>query len=103
MTSKRFFQSVACCLTISTLASAFCLNAAAEQPKADDATLVIEAVGFTDDVGNAMICLLDSEDAFKSADVRKDRKEVKQFFRALQDVRIQVSVNKSTSLPAMIT
>ena len=75
MTSKRFFQSVACCLTISTLASGFCLNAAAQQPEADDATLVIEVVGFTDTVGNAMICLLNTEDAYKAADVRKDRKE----------------------------
>ena len=97
MTSKWFFQSVACCLTISTLASAFCLNAAAEQPKADDATLVIEAVGFTDDVGNAMICLLDNEDAFKLADVRKDRKEEQQFFKAIQDVRIQRNGNDFTA------
>jgi len=97
MTSKRFFQSVACCLTISTLASGFCLNAAAEQPEADDATLVIEGVGFTDTVGNAMICLLNTEEAFKSADVRKDRKEVQHFFKAVQDVRIQRNGNAATA------
>ena len=61
--------------TVALVASGFCLNAAAEQPEADDATLVIEGVGFTDMVGNAMICLFNTEDAFKSADVRKDRKE----------------------------
>ena len=88
MTSKMFFQSVAC-LTISTLASGFCLNAAAQQPQAGDATLVVEAVGFNDAEGNAMICLFDNETAFKAADVRKDRTETKQFFRSVQDVKIQ--------------
>src|SRR5277367_2207196 len=97
MTSKRFFQSVACCLTISTLASGFCLNAAAKQPEADDATLVIEAIGFTEAVGNAMICLFDTEDAFKAADVRKDRTETKQFFRSVQDVRIQGNGSAATA------
>jgi uncharacterized protein (DUF2141 family) len=97
MTSKRFFQSVACCLTISTLASGFCLNAAAQQPEADGATLVIEGVGFADAVGNAMICLLNTEEAFKSADVRKDREEVKHFFKAIQDVRIQFIGNVATA------
>jgi len=98
MTSNRFFQSVACCLTISTLSSGFCLNAAAQQPEADDATLVIEVVGFTDMVGNAMICLLDNEEAFKSADVRKDRKEEQQFFKAIQDVSIQRNGNAFTAI-----
>lgn len=97
MKSKKFFQSVASCLTISTLASGFCLNAAAAQPAAGDATLVIEVVGFTDNVGNAMICLLDNEDAFKSADVRKDRKEYMQFLKAVQDVRIQRNGNDFTA------
>jgi uncharacterized protein (DUF2141 family) len=98
MTSKRFFQSVACCLTIFTLASGFCLNAAAKQPEADDATLVIEAVGFTEAVGNAMICLFDNEDAFKAADVRKERTETKQFFRSVQDVRIQGNGSAATAI-----
>ncbi len=94
---EKVFQSVASCLTISTLASGFCLNAAAAQPAAGDATLVIEVVGFTDNVGNAMICLLDNEDAFKSADVRKDRKEYMQFLKAVQDVRIQRNGNDFTA------
>jgi uncharacterized protein (DUF2141 family) len=98
MTSKRFFRSLACCLTVSTLASGFCLNAATQQPQADDATLVIEVVGFSDTVGNAMICLLDNEDAFKAADVRKDRKEVQQFFKTIQDVRIERDGNAAIAL-----
>ncbi len=97
MPSKKFFQSVACCLTISTLASGFCLNAAAQQPKADDATLVIEVVGFTDTVGNAMICLLNNEDAYKAADLRKDRSETKQFFKSVQDVKIQRNGNANNA------
>jgi uncharacterized protein (DUF2141 family) len=97
MTSKRFFQFVACCLTISPLASGVCLNATAEQPQADDATLVIEAVGFTDTVGNAMICLFNTEDAFKSVDARKDRKETKQFFKSVQDVKIQRNGNAAVA------
>ena len=97
MTSKRFLKTVGRCLTISTLASGFYLNAATEQPKADDATLVIEGVGFADGVGNAMICLLDNENALNSADVRKDRSETKKFFRALQDVKIQRNGNAATA------
>ena len=98
MTSQRFFQSLGCCLTISTLASGFCLNAAAQQPGADDATLVIEMVGFTDTVGAAMVCLLNNEDAYKATDLRKDRKEFQQFVKAIKDVRIQGngSVNTAT-------
>lgn len=88
MTSKRLFQPVASCLTICAIGIGFCLNAAAKQPEADDGTLIIEAVGFTEAVGNAMICLFDSEDAFKAADVRKERTETKQFFRSVQDVRV---------------
>ncbi len=97
MTSKRFFQSVACCLTISTLASGFCLNAAAQQPEANDAMLVIEMVGFTDTVGSAMICLLNNEDGYKATDLRKDRKEFQQFVKAIQDVRIQRNGNANTA------
>jgi uncharacterized protein (DUF2141 family) len=84
-------------LTLFTLASGFCLNAAAEQPKADDGTLVIEAVGFTDTVGNAMICLLNNEDAYRATDLRKDRKEFQQFVKAIQDVRIQRNGNVNTA------
>ena len=97
MRSKRFFQSVACCLTISTLASGFCLNAAAKQPEGDDATLVIEGVGFSDMVGNAMICLFSTEDAYKAVDVRKERNETMRFFSSVQDVRIQGSGSASTA------
>ena len=97
MTSKRFFQSVACCLTLSTLAGGFCFNASAKQPEADDATLVIEVVGFADTVGNAMICLLNNEDAYKAADLRKERKETTQFFKSVQDVKIQRTGNVNSA------
>ena len=55
--------------------------------------LVIEAAGFTDMDGNAMICLMNNEAAYKAVDVRKDRKESQQFLKAVQDVRIQRNGN----------
>ncbi len=55
--------------------------------------MIVEVVGFKDPTGNATICLFDSEDSFKSVDMRKDRKDVQKYLRSVQDVQIQQSGN----------
>ena len=83
--------------TVALVASGFCLNAAAEQPEADDATLVIEGVSSPTWSGNAMICLFNTEDAFKSADMHKPEKD-EQSFKSVQDVRIQYRPTRAAGL-----
>ena len=96
MVSKSLSVVGAFCLAFS-FANGFCRPAVAQAP-AGGASLIVEVVGFKDTTGNATICLFDSEDSFKSVDMRKDRKDVQKYFRSVQDVQIQRSGNGLTAV-----
>ena len=95
MMSKSLSVVGAFCLAFS-FANGFCRPVVAQAP-AGGASLIVEVVGFKDTTGNATICLFDSEDSFKSVDMRKDRKDVQKYFRSVQDVQIQRSGNDLTA------
>ena len=92
MRSNWFFAVAGFCLVVSFLLSESYPTAVAQEG-AGRASLTIDLVGFKDTSGKATICLFDNENSFKSADMRKDRKEVEKYFRSLVDVPIQVAGN----------
>jgi uncharacterized protein (DUF2141 family) len=92
MRSNWFFAVPGFCLVVSLLLSQSYPTAVAQEG-AGRASLTIDLVGFKDTSGKATICLFDNENSFKSADVRKDRKELEKYFRSLVDVPIQVAGN----------
>ena len=75
MTSKVLSAAATFWLSIAAMAGGPGAIAMAQQPTAK-ATLTVELVGFADTTGNATVCLFASEDAFKSVDLRKDRKRL---------------------------
>jgi uncharacterized protein (DUF2141 family) len=96
MRSNGFFAVTALCLVVSLL-FAEPYPAAVAQEGAGRASLTVDLVGFKDTSGQAIIYLFDNEDSFKSADMRKDRKEVEKYFRSLVEVPIQVAGNRSSA------
>ncbi len=96
MMSKSLSVVGAFCLAFS-FANGFCRPVVAQAP-AGGASLIVEVAGFKDTTGNATICLFDSEDSFKSVDLRKDRKDVQKYLRSVQDVQIQRSGNDLTAV-----
>jgi uncharacterized protein (DUF2141 family) len=96
MISKSLSVFGAFCLAF-TFANGFCRPVEAQAP-AGGAFLIVEVVGFKDPTGNATICLFDSEDSFKSVDMRKDRKDEQKYLRSVQDVQIQRSGNDLTAV-----
>lgn len=95
MISKSLCAVGAFCLAF-VLATGFCPPVVAQAP-AGGASLIVEVQGFKNPTGNATICLFDSEDSFKSVDMRKDRKDEQKYFRFVQDVQIQQSGNGLTA------
>ncbi len=95
MVSKSLSVVGAFCLAF-FFANGFCRPAVAQAP-AGGASLIVEVEGFKDPTGNATICLFDSEDSFKSVDMRKDRKDVLKYLRSVHDVQIQQSGNDLTA------
>jgi uncharacterized protein (DUF2141 family) len=92
MTSKVRSAAATFCLSIAAMAGGPGATAMAQQPTAK-ASLTVELIGFADTTGNATVCLFASEDAFKSVDLRKDRKDYQQFLHSVQDVPIQRAGN----------
>jgi uncharacterized protein (DUF2141 family) len=92
MTSKLLSAAATFWFSIAAMAGGPCAIAMAQQPTAN-ASLTVELVGFADTTGNATVCLFANEDAFKTVDLRKERKETQQFFRSVQDVSIQRAGN----------
>ncbi|MHC5536900.1 DUF2141 domain-containing protein [Singulisphaera rosea] len=92
MRSNWFFAVAGLCLGVSFLLSESYPTAVAQEG-AGRASLTIDLVGFKDTSGKASIRLFDNGNSFKSADIRKDRKEVEKYFRSLVDVPIQVAGN----------
>ncbi len=92
MRSNWFFAVTGFCLVVSFLFTESYPTAVAQEG-AGRASLTIDLVGFKDTSGKAIIYLFDNENSFKSADMRKDRKEVEKYFRSLVEVPIQVAGN----------
>ncbi len=92
MRSNWFFAVTGFCLVVSLLFTEPYPTAVAQEG-AGRASLTIDLVGFKDTSGKAIIYLFDNEKSFKSADMRKDRKEVEKYFRSLVEVPIQVAGN----------
>ena len=92
MRSNWFFAVTGFCLVVSLLFTEPYPTAVAQEG-AGRASLTIDLVGFKDTSGKAIIYLFDNENSFKSADMRKDRKEVEKYFRSLVEVPIQVAGN----------
>ncbi len=88
MTSKVFSAAATFWLSIAAVAGGLGAVTMAQSPTAK-ASLTVELVGFADTTGNATVCLFASEAAFKSVDLRKDRKDYQQFLHSVQDVPIQ--------------
>src|ERR1700755_3129284 len=96
MRSNGFFAVTGLGLVVSLLFAEPYPTAVAQEG-AGRASLTIDLVGFKDTSGQAIIYLFDNEKSFKSADMRKDRKEVEKYFRSLMEVPIQVAGNHSSA------
>ena len=96
MRSNGFFAVTGLGVVVSLLLTAPYPTAVAQEG-AGRASLTIDLVGFKDTSGKAIIYLFDNENSFKSADMRKDRKEVEKYFRSLEEVPIQVAGDISSA------
>jgi uncharacterized protein (DUF2141 family) len=93
MRSNWFFAVKGFCLVVPFLFTESYHTAVAQEDPGR-ASLIIDLVGFKDKSGQAIIYLFDDEKSFKSADMRKDRKEVEKYFRSLVEAPIQVAGKK---------
>ena len=90
MRSTWVFAVTGLCLVVAVLITKSYPTAVAQEG-AGRASLTIDLEGFKDRSGKAIIYLFDNENSFKSADMRRDRKEVEKYFRSLVEVPIQVA------------